>query len=118
MIDKTMKLITGVEVVDGEQVLQYKSYPYPIYVKGGLVKRAIDIGADMENKDNEFNAKVIDTLADFTVEVYANQFTRDELIDGIQAHELMEKLTDVLQFIIAGEEKKGKSKEFIQEKMS
>lgn len=111
-----MKLITGVEIVDGEQKLSTKTYPYPIYVKGGLVKKAVEIGAKLESEDNEFNSGIIDDLADFTVEVYANQFTRDELIDGIQAHELMGKLTDVLQLIITGEEEKGKQKEFIQEK--
>ena len=117
-MDRTMKLVTGMTVVDGEQQLEYKTYPYPIFVKGGLVKKAIDLAAELENKENEFNGEMVDKLADFTVEVYANQFTRDELIDGIQAHELMIKLSDVLQFVIMGEENKGKQKEFIQEKTS
>lgn len=118
MTDRTLKLVTGIDIVDGEQQLVYKSYPYPIFVKGGLVKKAIDIAADMEQTENTTMAQNIDKLADFVVEVYGNQFSRDELIDGIQAHELMEKLSGVLKFVISGEENSGEQKKFIQEKMS
>lgn len=116
MADRTMKLITGVSVVDEEQQLEYKTYPYPIFVKGGLIKKAIDLAAKLESGDNEFSGATVDELADFVVEVYANQFTRDELIDGLQAHEVIPKLSGVLEFVITGEEQQGKQRQFIQEK--
>lgn len=119
MSNKDIKLVTGVNVVDGEQQLEYKTYPYPIFVKGGIVKRGIELAARLEKQEEgDFNAGVIDEMADFAVEVYGNQFTRDELIDGTQAHELMERLSGVLSYIMQGEQDKGKQKEFIQEKMS
>lgn len=116
MADRTMKLVTGVRTNhEGQQELEYRTYPYPIFVKGGLVKKAVDLAAAMESEENEFSGQVIDELADFVVEVYAKQFTRDELIDGLQAHEVMTKLSDVLQFVIMGEENKAKKNQFIQE---
>lgn len=118
MADKTMKLITGTKTVDGEQQLEYTSYPYPLHVKGGLIIKAIDLAASMEKADENISGKMVTDLADFAVEVYNKQFTRDELIDGLQAHEVMETLTGVLQFVISGENQLGEKKEFIQKKTS
>ena len=118
MIDKTMKLITGTKTVDGKQELEYTTYPYPLHAKGSLVIKAIDLAYELEKSEENINSKMITDLADFTVEVYAKQFTRDELIDGLQAHEVIETLTSVLQFVIAGNQKLGENKEFIQKKTS
>lgn len=116
MAKKDMELVTGVKEVNGEQVLEYKTYPYPIFVKGSITKQAIDLGAELEGIEKNISSDVVDKMADFVVEVYGRQFERDELIDGIQAHELMPKLSSVLQFVMSGDEDKGKQKEFIQEK--
>ncbi len=113
-----MKLITGEETVDGEKQLVYTTYPYPLHAKGGLIIKAIDLAASLENAEDNINSKMITDLADFVVEVYAKQFTRDELIDGLQVHEVLETLTGVLQFVIAGNQRSGESKEFIQKKTS
>ena len=118
MADKTMKLITGVKTVDGKQELEYTTYPYPLHVKGSLIIKAIDLASTLEKTEENINSKMITDLADFVVEVYAKQFTRDELIDGLQAHEVIETLTGVLQFVIAGNQKLGENKEFIQKKTS
>ena len=115
--NRDLKLVTGVKTVDGEQQLEYKTYPYPIFVKGGIVKRAVDLASKLESQE-DLSSSIVDDMADFVVDVYGNQFTRDELIDGTQAHELMEKLSEVLQLVMTGEAVKGKQKEFIQEKMS
>lgn len=118
-MDKTMKLITGEETVDGERQLTYKSYPYPLHVKGSLLKKGIDIAAELEGTGVEsLSGKTVDKLADFVVEVYAKQFTRDELLDGLQAHEVMDKLTEVMMFVISGEEQAGNSKKFATEQVS
>lgn len=116
-MSKTIKLITGVKMNDnGEQELVYKEYPYPIFVKGSIVKKAIDLGADMESASENINSKLIDDLADFTVELYAKQFTRTELIDGTQADELMDMLISKLTLVLGGEEDKAETKKFIEEK--
>jgi|SRR5690625_283437 len=115
MKDRTLKLVTGIEVVDGEQQLVYESYPYPLFVKGGLVKKAFEIAAEMEKSNEETIEQNIDKLADFVVEVYGNKFTRDELIDGIQAHELIKTLMGVVQFVMTGEN--AGNPNAIQEKM-
>lgn len=118
MAKKDMKLVTGIKTVDEEQQLEYKTYPYPIFVKGSITKQAIDLGAELEGIEENISSDIVDKMADFVVEVYGKQFKRDELIDGIQAHELMPKLSSVLQFVMSGDEEKGKQEKFIQEKNS
>ena len=116
-MSKSIKLVTGVEVNENnEQELVYKEYPYPIFVQGGLVKRAIDLGAKLEKSSDSVSSKVIDDLADFTVELYNKQFTRQELIDGIHAEELLDKLTSNLFSVLGSEAKEVESQNFIEEK--
>ena len=116
MKDRTLKLVTGTEIVDGEQQLVYKSYPYPLFVKGGLVKKAFEIAAEMEKSSQEKIVQNIDKLADCVVELYGKQFTRDELIDGVQAHELLQTLNKVVEFVMTGESSGNGQKNVIQEK--
>src|SRR5699024_12294841 len=102
MADKTMKLITGVKTVDGKQELEYTTYPYPLHVKGRLIIKAIDLASSLENAEENINSKAIAHLPDYVVEVYAKQFTRDELIDGLHAQQVIETLTSALQLVIPG----------------
>lgn len=115
MSRKTITLVTDVKVNNkGEQELVTVDYDYPLFVKGSLVKKAIDIGAELE-KDNEVNSKVIDKLANFAVELYGKQFTRDELIDGTDASELITLLTSILSIVMGGNEG-NETKKFIEGK--
>lgn len=118
--NKDMKLVTGVkEADDGTQKLEYKTYPYPIFVKGSITKQAIDLGAELEGIEENISSDVVDKMADFVVNVYGNQFDRDELIDGIQAHQLMPRLSRVLQEVMGStDDSSGKQEKFIQEKNS
>lgn len=117
-MNKDMKLVTGVKEDDeGKQTLEYKTYPYPIFVKGSITKQAIDLGAELEGIETNISSGVVDKMADFVVNVYGNQFEREELIDGIQAHELMPRLSRVLQEVMgAGDDSKTKQENFIKEK--
>lgn len=114
--NRDLKLVTGVKKVDGEQQLEYKTYPYPIFVKGGVVKEALTLGAELEKPENGLSADLLDELADFVVELYGKQFTRDELIDGIQANDLIQTLMKPLREIVIGKQVENETENFIQEK--
>lgn len=117
--NRDMKLVVDIVEKEGKQELVYKTYPYPIFVKGSITKQAIDLGAELEGIEENISSDVVDKMADFVVNVYNQAFTRDELIDGIQAHELMPKLSSVLQFVMGtGDESKSKQEKFIEAKKS
>ena len=104
MTNKTITLVTG---VSKENELITQDYAYPIFVKGALVKKAIDLGVKLNKSVDGINSGFIDELADFAVELYGKQFKRDELIDGIDATELIKKLTEVLGMVMGGAEDSG-----------
>lgn len=119
MAKKDMVLVTDVvKNKEGIDELVTKTYPYPIFVKGSITKQAIDLGAKLEGAESDISSDIVDDMADFVVNVYGDQFDRDELIDGLQAHEVMNKLGDVLSFVMSGEEQENESRKFIQAKTS
>lgn len=116
MSNKTITLVTGIEQNDaGEQELVTVDYSYPIFVKGSLVKKAIDLGVQLE-KNGDVNSSVIDKLASYAVELYGKQFTKDELIDGTDASELLDTLTGVLGLVMGVEDEGNETKKFIETK--
>src|SRR5699024_12799413 len=69
MAKKTLTLVTGIDEEKNEVITQ--DYPYPIFVKGSLVKKAIDLGVELEKLGEEnVDSGVVDDLADFAVELY------------------------------------------------
>lgn|SRR5699024_6584765 len=115
---KKIELVTEVVENDkGEQELVKETYHYPIFVKGSLVKRAIKLGVELEKSTEAIDEDIIDKLAKFAVELYGNRFTVEELIDGIDASELVDTLVSILSSVMGGGEDTTQKK-FIEEKMS
>lgn len=115
MYKQPVVLVKDVEIVeveqeDGtvkkEQKLITEEYPYPIFVKGSLVKKAINLGAKFENAETKVDEKIIDDLADFAVALYGNQFTRSELIDGLDASDLLSTLIGIMSSATQGNNQK------------
>src|SRR5699024_8609212 len=111
MSKKSIKLVTDFET------LETKEYPYPPFVKGSFVKRALELGTQMNKEGQEVDETIIDDLADFVVDLYGNKFTREELIDGTDATELMDLLIDTLMSVM-GAGAQIEQKKFMKEKTS
>jgi len=111
MSKKSIKLVTDFET------LETKEYPYPAFVKGSFVKRALELGAKMDKQGQDVDETVIDDLADFAVDLYGNKFTREELIDGTDATELIDLLVDTLMSVM-GTGAQIEQKKFMKEKTS
>lgn len=116
MSKKTITLVKDIKVNEetGKHELVTEDYAYPIFVKGSLVKKAIDLGVELE-KNEELSSKIIDKLANYAVELYGRQFTKDELIDGTNADELLNLLTGILGSVMGGSEE-NETKKFIEAK--
>lgn len=73
--------------VDGKDKI-YKSD----FISGRLLRNALVIQQEIDKCTVDENLKVIDMLVSFLVEMYSNQFSIDEVWDGISA----DKLTNCL----------------------
>lgn len=76
---------------------QNKTFVAP-FIKGRMVRRTIEISKSLNLKD--LSAEELDRMVDYVVEVYGNQFTRDEFYDGIEAPKLLPTITDTLNTVI------------------
>ncbi|MCU7557254.1 phage tail assembly chaperone G [Macrococcus capreoli] len=89
-----------------------------IFTKGSLAMRALKIGKAFEElpEGTTPDIALIDELADVVASSYNDQFTKDEMIDGIDAPVLFETLMDQLQSIFGQKEVTNTTKDFLSEK--
>lgn len=97
------RAITLVKEVKDNEELVTETYPYPFFPKGGLVKRAIDLGAEFEETENVVHSSLFDKLTTFVIELYQNKFTEEELLDGLSADKVIEVFISILMSVLSGE---------------
>lgn len=103
---KALTLITGIKDMKTKEV-DVKIYQYPFYVEGIYVKKSIDLGAEIEQAENVIDADLLERLSNYVVELYAKQFTIEELQKGVHENNLITVLYEVLMSVLQGDEKKG-----------
>ncbi|MDF1510825.1 tail tube protein [Bacillus phage vB_Bacillus_1020A] len=81
-------------IVDGEN----KTFAVP-FVKGRILRRALKLNKLLEGK-TQLDDETIDNLAEFVCEVFENQFTVDELLDGLPLKGMLPKLQGTLVDVI------------------
>lgn len=62
-----------------------------------------------EKAQEGLDRKFLDDTSKFMVDIYGNQFTEDELLDGYDATKFFEKVLKDLQYILAGFSEKTKN---------
>lgn len=77
-------------------------------VKARMFRKAIALtdSMDLEN----IKAKDLDDMVNFMVEAYGNQFTLDDVYDGMDSSILMTSLTECISEVVGGVTKKLESK--------
>jgi len=89
------------KVKEGEIVTE--KYLTPVFIPLSVVYQAIDLTADMEKGTKENERSLIDKLIDFVVnDLYKNQFTKEDLLNGLHAPDAMGTLTEQLLFVARG----------------
>ena len=87
--------------------LENRTYTVKI-VKARMFRKAIEISTEIDF--NNLKTIDLDKLIDFIVELYENQFTRDDLYDNLPANELMSTLSGSVSQIVNGVGDKIESK--------
>lgn len=101
---KSLTLITKVkDKIKGE--VETKTYPFPLFVEGFFTKKAIDLGAELEENEYVVDSELFERLTNYTVELYGKQFTADELINGIHQGQIINTFINVLFGVLQGDPK-------------
>lgn len=103
--DTKTRSLTLVTKVKGEE-LETKTYSFPVYVEGIYTKKAIDLGAELEESKFVINADLFERITTFVVGLYGNQFTNDELIKGIDTRHIVDAYISVLFGTLQGDTSK------------
>lgn len=70
----------------------------PKFVSGRMFRRTLEVSKVLQNGLGEDE---LDAAVDYIVELYGNQFTRDELYDGIAAQELIPTIRKSINSVIS-----------------
>lgn len=103
--DKTKTLTLVIDVKNDE--LLTETYNYPIFVKGYFTKKAIVLGAVLEGNKFMVDESLYDDLSKFIVGLYGDQFTIDELVDGIDARNNVPTFVAILFGVLNGDSEKN-----------
>jgi len=68
------------------------------FISARMVRRTIEVsrGVNFEN----ISPEELDTLIDYIAELFGNQFTRDELYDGLSSKELIPTITGCINEVV------------------
>lgn len=101
---KSLTLVTEVkDKIKGE--VETKTYPFPLFVEGIFTKKAVDLGAELEENGYVVDSELFERLTNYTVELYAKQFTADELINGIHQGKIINTFINILFGVLQGDSK-------------
>src|SRR5690625_2938356 len=87
---KAITLVTGVKDYENKEV-EVKKYQHPFFTKGFFIKRAIELGAEFEENEQVIPMDLLNRLTNFITELYNNQFTDEELINGINSDRIIDR---------------------------
>lgn len=99
------------EVSEGGEP-QIKKYWTPAFIPFTKVREAMELAAEMEKGEGK-PAEQMDKLADFVVDVYGGQFSKDDLYDGLHAPNAIPVLQDQIMFIAQGQQSES-TKDFLK----
>lgn len=92
------------EVKDDNEVI-YNTYLTPVFVPFRMMYEASDVQSELEKASEtkeEDPKKEMDMMLDMVVKIYNNQFTRDELIDGLHSPDAVRILSEQIDWVAQG----------------
>lgn len=69
-------------------------------IKGILLRKTVGVIKVFEGMDKGIDEEKLDELADYTVDVFSKQFTREEFYDGIELGDVITKIQDIAETIM------------------
>lgn len=118
MIELVTAVVKGEN--EEEEKVETKKYLTPVFIPLSVVYEAMDMMDTMIKAENTTDVsterEMIDTMLDFVAtKVYGNQFTKDDLINGLHAPDAIQTLQDQVIFVAQGQQT-NETKKFLEKK--
>ena len=109
-------IVNPQEVAEGGEP-EIKKYWTPAFISYEKTREAMELAAELEEKGNDPKGilTMLDKLENFTVEIYNNQFTVEELRRCLHAPDGLGELANQLRFISDGQQSET-TKKFLAKK--
>lgn len=103
------------EVKEGEIITE--KFLTPVFIPMSVIYEAMDLMEKIDDPENEMSEKqTVDTLLDFVAnKVYKDQFSKDDLVNGLHAPDAINVLQEQVLFIAQGQQTDA-TKEFLAKK--
>ena len=92
----------GNAVTDSEGNAKFDTYITPTQIPFRKIYDAADL-TDGTSDESTSAQENIDQMLDMVVDIYNNQFTKDDLLDRLHAPDAVEELQQQIQFIAQGQ---------------
>lgn len=100
----------GNAVTDTEGNAKYDTFITPTQIPFRKIYDAADL-MDGESEENASAKENFDQMLDMVVDIYNNQFTKDDLLDRLHAPDAVEELQGQIEFIAQGQMDEERKKE-------
>lgn len=103
-----------IKEIDKDGNPKYQTYVTPGFIPFSLLYDSTDIMEGLEDKSEK---EAMDAMLDLVVRIYNNQFTREDLINGLNAPDAVEEIQSQIAFLSEGklaEERKAELKEILK----
>ena len=101
----------GKAKVNAEGNVQYETFITPTMIPFRKIYDATDL---MDNSGEESSKKSMDEMLNMVVDIYNGQFTKDDLLDRLNAPDAVDELTQQIEFIASGAMDDERKKELAQ----
>lgn len=68
------------------------------FISARMLRRTLEISKNVNF--NDMSAEELDTMVDFIVELFKNQFSRDDVYDGLSSNELIPTITRCITEVV------------------
>lgn len=92
---------------------QFKTYITPAFIPFRTMYEATDVKDELEGGELT-ERQQMDLMLDMVVSIYGNQFTRDQLIDGLHAPETLQALNEQIDWVAQGRMNEERKKELMK----
>ena len=94
-----IKMPTGKADKSGKEIRVEKTF-MATEIKGRMIRKAVEFTKFKDADETAINVETLDEMVNFVVEVFGNQFTLDDVYDGIEVENIVPEMMRCIQEVV------------------